>query len=90
VHKPSVYATNLLLRDFLVAKPYAATETDRGYPDNVHLEIENCIPVLKHLKRRPDPGGRAQQEQMMMRSLRIRSDATMVFGSNPYRRPNTA
>jgi hypothetical protein len=65
VHKPSVCATNLLLRDFLVAKPYAATETDRGYPDNLHLEIENCIPVLKRLKRRPDPEGRAQLEQMM-------------------------
>lgn len=42
-----------------------ALETDRVYPDNAHLEIENGVPMLKRLKRKPDPEGRAQLEQMI-------------------------
>jgi TnpA family transposase len=42
-----------------------AADTDRGYPDNAHLEIENGVPVLKRLKRKPDPDGRARLEQMI-------------------------
>jgi hypothetical protein len=42
-----------------------AVETDRAYPDNVHLGIENGVPVLKRLTRKPDPEGRAHLEQMI-------------------------
>jgi hypothetical protein len=42
-----------------------AHETNRAYPDNAHLEIENRIPALKRLKRKPDPEGRAHLEQMV-------------------------
>lgn len=46
-----------------------AIETDRAYPENVHLEIENGIPMLKRLKRKPDPEGRARLEQMIKERL---------------------
>jgi len=46
-----------------------AIETDRAYPENVHLEIENGIPMLKRLKRKPYPEGRARLEQMIKERL---------------------
>jgi hypothetical protein len=42
-----------------------AIEIDRAYPENAHLEIENGVPVLKRLKRKPDPEGRARLDQMI-------------------------
>jgi hypothetical protein len=46
-----------------------AHETDRAYPDNAHLEIENGIPTLKRLKKKPDTEGRARLEQMVKERL---------------------
>jgi TnpA family transposase len=43
----------------------AANQADQGFPDNEHLHIENGVPVLKRLRRRPDPQGLQTLERLL-------------------------
>ena len=35
----------------------AANQADKGFPENQYLQIENGEPILKRLRRNPDPEG---------------------------------
>lgn len=43
----------------------AASQADKGFPDNEYLHIENGVPVLKRLRRRPDPQGLQTMERLL-------------------------
>jgi TnpA family transposase len=43
----------------------AAKTVDDGFPDNEYLQIEQGEPVLKRLRRKPEPAGRRKLEQLL-------------------------
>jgi Tn3 transposase DDE domain len=43
----------------------AANEADKGFPDNEYLQIENGEPLLKRLRRNPDPEGLQTLERLL-------------------------
>jgi TnpA family transposase len=43
----------------------AARKADEGFPDNEYLQIEKGEPVLKRLRRNPDPAGLPQLERLL-------------------------
>jgi hypothetical protein len=43
----------------------AASQADKGFPDKEYLQIENGEPILKRLRRNPDPEGLQKLERML-------------------------
>jgi TnpA family transposase len=48
----------------------AAKLADEGFPDNEHLQIENGEPVLKRMRRKPEPEGLRKLEQQLKERIK--------------------